>query len=73
MMQGYPLSTLLFNMYIKELGMKVEQCKQGFRYLMVNKDGVIEEKKYASFLCADDVCLISSNEHWMYQRVWYEY
>ena len=24
--------------------MKVAQCKQGFKYLVVNKDGVIEEK-----------------------------
>ena len=42
--------------------MKVEQCKQGFKYLMVNKDGVIEEKSQAGVLYADDVCLMASNE-----------
>ena len=40
--QGCPLSPLLFNIYVRELGMKLAQCKQGFKYLMVNKDGVIE-------------------------------
>ena len=40
--------------------MKVAHCKQGFKYLMVNKDGVIACQ--ASFLYADDVCLMASNE-----------
>ena len=39
--QGCPLSPLLFNIYVREIGMEVTQCKQGFKYLMVNKDGVI--------------------------------
>ena len=42
--------------------MKAAQRKQGFKYLMVNKDGVIEEKSQAGFLYADDVCLMASNE-----------
>ena len=42
--------------------MKVAQGKQGFKYLMVNKHGVIEEKSQAGFLYADDVCLMESNE-----------
>ena len=42
--QECPLSPLLFNIYMRELGMKVSSCKQGFKYLEVNKDGVIEEK-----------------------------
>ena len=41
--------------------MKVAYYKQGFNYLMVNKDGVIEEKSQAGFLYADDVCLMASN------------
>ena len=45
--QGCPLSPLLFNIYVREFGMKFAQCKQGFKYLMVNKDGVIEEKSQA--------------------------
>ena len=44
MRHGCPLSPLLFYIYVRELCMKVAQCKQGFKYLMVNKDGVIEEK-----------------------------
>ena len=34
MRQGCPLSSLMFNIYVRELGMKVAQCKQGFKYLM---------------------------------------
>ena len=60
--QRCPLSPLLFKIYVSELVMKVEQCKQGFKYLMVNKGGVIEEKSQAGFLYADDVCLMASNE-----------
>ena len=60
--QGCPLSPLLFNIYVRKLGMKVAHCKQVFTYLMVNKDGVIEEKSQAGFLYVDDVCLMASNE-----------
>ena len=42
--------------------MKVAQCKHGFKYLMVDMDGMIVEKSQAGFLYADDVCLIASNE-----------
>ena len=37
-------------------------CKQGFKYLVVNKDEAIEQKRQTGFLYADDVCLIASNE-----------
>ena len=30
--------------------MHIAQCRQGVKYLMVNKDGVIEEKSQADFL-----------------------
>ena len=43
MRQGCPLSPLVFNIYGRELGMNVAQCRQGFMYFMVNKDGGIEE------------------------------
>ena len=60
--QGCPLSPLLFNIYVRELGMNVAQCKHGFK-LMVDMDGLIVEKSQAGFLYTDDVCLIASNEH----------
>ena len=60
--QGCPLSPLLFNIYVRELGMKVAQCKHGFKHLMVDRDGMTVEKSQAGFLYADDVCLIVSNE-----------
>ena len=60
--QGCPLSRLLFNIYVRKLCVKVAQCKQGFKYLMVNQDGGIEEKGQAGFLYTDDVCLMASNE-----------
>ena len=60
--QGCPLSPLLLNIHVRELGMKVAQCKQGFKYLMVNKHGVIEEERQAGFLYADGVCLMASNK-----------
>ena len=49
--------------------MKVAQCKQGYKYLMVNKDGVIE-KSQAGFLYAGDVCLMASNEQHL-QTIFY--
>ena len=60
--QGCPLSPLLFNIYVRELGMKISACKQGFKYMVVNKNGVIEKNSHAVFLYADDVCLMESNE-----------
>ena len=42
--------------------MEVAQCKHGFKYLMVDRDGLIVDKSQAVFLYADDVCLIASNE-----------
>ena len=41
---------------------KPKYSKQDFKYLMENKDGVIEEKSQAGFLYADDVCLRARNE-----------
>ena len=56
------MSPVLFNIYVREWGMKVAQCKHGFMYLMVDRDGMIAEKSQVGFLYADDVCLIASNE-----------
>ena len=51
------LSPLLFNIYVRELGMKISACKQSFKYMVVNKDGVIEKKSPAGFLYADEGCM----------------
>ena len=53
--QGCPLSPVLFNMI--ELSMKVSACKEGFKYMVVNKNGLIEKKSQSGFLYADDVCV----------------
>ena len=58
---GWPISPLFFNKYVIKLSMKVAECKQGFKYLVVNKYGVIEENGHAGFLYADDVWLMARN------------
>ena len=34
--QGCPLSPLLFNLYVREFGIKVEECQHGFKYTSMN-------------------------------------
>ena len=46
----------------ERMRMKISACKQGFKYMVVNKDGVIEKKSQDRFLYADDVCLMAINE-----------
>ena len=42
--------------------MNVAHCKHGFKYLMMDRDGLIVEKSQVVFLYADDVSMIASNE-----------
>ena len=44
------MSPLLFNIYVRELSMNVAHCKHGFKYLMVDKDGMIGEKSQAGYI-----------------------
>ena len=34
--QSCPMFPLLFNLYIQELGMRIEECQEGFKYTSVN-------------------------------------
>ena len=37
--QGCPLSALLFNIYVRELGKIISNCVHGIKYAVVEKDG----------------------------------
>ena len=45
--QGCPLSTLLFNIYVRELGKVISKCVHGVKYARVGNDGVMEWKSQA--------------------------
>ena len=42
--QGCPLSSLLFNIYLRELGYCIANCKHGFIYKVLENDGTLSEK-----------------------------
>ena len=63
-----PVSTIIFSIYVRALGMYVAHCKHCCKYLMVEKDGVIADKCQSGFLYTDVVCLIARNEQDM-QRI----
>ena len=60
--QGCPLSPLLFNIYVRELGNVISNCVRGVKYAVVGKDGVMEWNSQAGLLYADDVCLKANSE-----------
>ena len=60
--QGCPLSPLLFNIYVMELGKVISDCVHGVNYAVVGKDGVMEWKSQTGLLYADDVCLMANSE-----------
>ena len=60
--QGFPLSTLLFNIYVGELGKVISNSVHGVKYTVVGKDGVMEWKSQAGLLYVDDMCLMANRE-----------
>ena len=61
--QGCPLSPLLFNLYVRELGQRIADCNHGFQYKVVDENGSMTVKIQSGFLYADDICLVASCEN----------
>ena len=61
--QGCPLSPLLFNIYVRELGKVISNYVHGVKYTVLGKDGVMVCKSQAGLLYADDVCLMDNNNN----------
>ena len=59
--QGCPLSPLLFNIYVSELGECISKCEHGFKYRVVSESGSTRMASQAGFMYADDICLIASS------------
>ena len=60
--QGCPLSPLMFNVYIRELGMRIEECQESFKYTSVNSNGgELKRSNLDGLLYADDVCLFAES------------
>ena len=53
---GCPLSSLPFNIYVRELGKVINNCEHGVKYAVVGKDGVMEWKSQAYLLTDDQKC-----------------
>ena len=59
--QDCPLSPLLLNIYVKELGKVINNCVHGAKYAVVGKDGVMEWKSQSGLLYTYDVCLMANS------------
>ena len=59
--QGCPLSQLLFNLYIREFGMRIEECQELFKYTSVNSNGELKRSIMAGMIYADDVYLFAES------------
>ena len=55
--QGCPLSPLLFNIYVRELGKVISTWVYGVKYAAVGKDGVMEWKSQAGLLYMQLMCV----------------
>ena len=61
MRHGFPLSPLLFNLYLRGIGLKIEGCQEGFKYTVVNSNGELGKCNLAGVIYADDVCLFTDS------------
>ena len=61
-LEGISLISIIVQHICERIRYAISACRQDFKYMVVNKDGVNEKKRQAVFLYADDVCLMASNE-----------
>ena len=61
MRHGCPLSHLLFNLYHRGIGLKIEGCQEGFKYTAVNSNDELGKCNLAGVIYADDVCLFADS------------
>ena len=54
--QGCPLSPLLFNIYVRQLGMRLDGCKNGVSHRVMNDDGTVE-KRYVWVFYMQMICV----------------
>ena len=47
----------LFNLYLRDLGLKIEGCQKGFKYTAVNINCESMRRNLAALMYVDDVCL----------------
>lgn len=66
--QGCPLSPLLFNIYVREVGTVIETSGLGFKYPIINDGNNVDEwGRIAGLLYADDIVLVAKTEEELQQ------
>ena len=61
--QGCPLSPLLFNLYVREIGSTIEKSGLGLRYPVFGEGDQVERwERVAGLMYADDIVLIAQQE-----------
>ena len=55
------MTPLLFNLYLRELGLKIEGCQEGFKYTAVNSNGKLSTRDLIDLMYEDDVCLFAES------------
>ena len=61
--QGCPLSPLLFNLYVREVGATIEDSGLGLRYPVIGEGDYIERwERVAGLMYADDIVLVAEQK-----------